>query len=58
MTAIQLSDEEWGKMREFLRQELRAYIGLDKYSCRRFIEKLDRSCLGFVQFACALIWLQ
>jgi hypothetical protein len=27
MTDIRLSDEDWGKMRAFLRQVLRAYVG-------------------------------
>jgi transposase len=38
MTDIRLSDEEWGKMREFLRQESRAYVGRDEDACRRFVE--------------------
>jgi transposase len=38
MTDVRLSDEDWRKIREFLRQELRAYIGRDEHSCRRFVE--------------------
>lgn len=38
MTDIRLSDEDWGKIREFLRQESRAYVGRDEHSCRRFVE--------------------
>ena len=38
MTDIRLSDEEWGKIREFLRQESRAYVGRDEHACRRFVE--------------------
>jgi transposase len=38
MTDIRLSDEDWGKMREFLRQESRASVGRDEQSCRRFVE--------------------
>jgi transposase len=38
MTDIRLSDDEWGKIREFLRQESRAYIGRDEQACRRFVE--------------------
>lgn len=38
MTDIRLSDEEWGKMREFLRQESRAYVCRDEDGCRRFVE--------------------
>jgi transposase len=37
MTDIRLSDAEWGKIREFLRQEPRAYIGRDEHSCRRCV---------------------
>lgn len=38
MTDIQLSDEDWGKIRDFLRQEPHAYIGKDEQSCRRFLD--------------------
>ena len=38
MSAIGLSDEEWGKIQEFLRQESRAYVGRDEGACRRFVE--------------------
>jgi transposase len=38
MTDIRLSDADWGKIREFLRQESRAYLGRDEQSCRRFVE--------------------
>ena len=38
MTDIRLSDEDWGKIRECLRQEPHAYIGRDEHSCRRFVE--------------------
>ena len=38
MTDIRLSDEEWGKIREFLRQESRVYISRDEQACRRFVE--------------------
>jgi transposase len=38
MTDIRLSDAEWGKIRDFLRQEPRAYVGRDDQSCRRFVE--------------------
>jgi transposase len=37
MTDIPLSDEEWGKMRKFLRQESRVYVGRDEQACRRFV---------------------
>ncbi len=38
MTDIRLSDEDWGKIREFLRQEPHAYLGRDETSCRRFLD--------------------
>jgi transposase len=41
MTAIHLSDEDWGKIRECLRQESRAYVGRDESSCRRFVDAVN-----------------
>ena len=38
MTDVRLSDEDWGKMREFLLQEPHAYLGRDDTSCRRFLD--------------------
>lgn len=38
MTDIRVSDEEWGKIHAFLRQESRAYIGQDEQGCRRFVD--------------------
>lgn len=38
MTDIRLSDDEWGRIRDCLRQEPRAYIGRDEQACRRFVE--------------------
>jgi transposase len=38
MTDIKLSDEQWVKIRDFLRQEANAYVGKDEQSCRRFVE--------------------
>ena len=38
MTDIRLSDDDWSKIREFLRQESRAYVGRDEQACRRFVE--------------------
>ena len=38
MTDIHLSDEDWSKMRDFLRQEPHAYVGRDEHGCRRFVE--------------------
>ena len=37
MTDIRLSDEDWGKIREFLRREPHAYLGRDENACRRFL---------------------
>jgi transposase len=38
MTDLRLSDEDWGRMRECLRQEAHAYVGQDEESCRRVVE--------------------
>jgi transposase len=38
MSDIRLSDEDWSKIRAFLRQEPRAYVGRDEQACRRFVE--------------------
>ncbi len=38
MTDIRLSAADWGKIREFLRQEPRAYVRRDEQACRRFVE--------------------
>ena len=38
MTDIRLSDAEWSKLREVLRQEPHAYLGRDDTSCRRFLD--------------------
>ena len=38
MTDIRLSDADWDKIREFFRQEPRAYVGRDELACRRFVE--------------------
>jgi transposase len=37
MTDIKLTETEWTKIRDFLREDPRAYIGKEA-SCRRFIE--------------------
>ncbi len=45
MTTVRLTDEQWDKMREFLRQDPRAYWG-DEGTCRQFVEGVlwvDRS---------------
>lgn len=38
MTDVGLSDNDWIKIRKFLRQEPRAYVGTDEQACRRFVE--------------------
>lgn len=38
MTDVSLTDEQWTKIRDFLRQEPNAYIGKDEQDCRRFLE--------------------
>lgn len=46
MTDVTLSDEEWAKIREFLKQDTNAYVGKDEEACRRFVEAvkwIDRS---------------
>jgi uncharacterized membrane protein YcgQ (UPF0703/DUF1980 family) len=35
MTDVKLTDEDWVKVREFLRQDPHAYIGKDESACRR-----------------------
>ena len=45
MTTVTLSDEQWTKMREFLKSDPHAYVGNEK-DCRRFVEAVllvDRS---------------
>ena len=38
MTDVRLTDEQWLKIRDFLRQDPNAYIGKDEQACRRFVE--------------------
>src|SRR5260221_14339746 len=38
MTTIKLTDEQWIKVRTFLRNEPNAYVGSDEQECRRFVE--------------------
>jgi len=38
MTDTRLSDEQWTKIRDFLRQDPNAYLGKDEQACRRFVE--------------------
>ena len=37
MTSIRLSDEQWAKLRDFLSQESKVYLG-NEAKCRQFIE--------------------
>lgn len=46
MTTIKLTDKEWKKVREFLRDDPNVYVGQDEEKCRRFVEAViwvDRS---------------
>ena len=38
MTDVRLTDDQWTKMRDFLRQDPNTYIGEDEQACRRFVE--------------------
>jgi transposase len=38
MTDIKLTDEQWVKIRDFLKTEPNVYIGQDEQMCRRFVE--------------------
>jgi len=38
MSDVRLTDENWIKVRDFLRQDPHAYIGKDENACRRFVE--------------------
>src|SRR5215470_2000295 len=45
MTTVRLSDEQWTKMREFLKGDVHAYVG-NEQKCRQFVEAVlwvDRS---------------
>jgi transposase len=45
MTTVRLHDEQWTKVRDFLKADPRAYVGNEK-QCRRFVEAViwvDRS---------------
>lgn len=38
MTSVKLNDQQWEKIRDFLRHEPNAYIGRDENECRYFVE--------------------
>ena len=38
MSDVRLTDEQWTKIRDFLKQDPNAYIGKDESACRRFVE--------------------
>ena len=38
MTDVKLTNEQWTKIRDFLRQDPNAYIGKDEQTCRHFVE--------------------
>jgi len=38
MTDVRLTDDQWTKIRDFLKQDPNAYIGKDEQACRRFVE--------------------
>lgn len=38
MTTVKLTDEQWEKIRDFLREDPNAYVGSDESECRRFVE--------------------
>ena len=46
MTTVRLTDQQWTKLRAFLRSDPPTYLGQDDQACRRFIEAvlwIDRS---------------
>ena len=38
MTDVRLTNDQWTKIRDFLRQDPNTYIGKDEQACRRFVE--------------------
>lgn len=38
MTDVRLTNDQWEKIQDFLKQDPNAYIGKDEQDCRRFIE--------------------
>ncbi len=46
MTTVGLTDQQWTKLRAFLRSDPQTYLGQDDQACRRFVEAvlwIDRS---------------
>jgi transposase len=46
MTTVRLTDEQWAKIRDFLRADPNTYVGRDESACRSFVEAViwvDRS---------------
>ena len=46
MTTVRLTDQQWTKIRAFLRSDPHVYLGTDEHACRRFVEAvlwIDRS---------------
>ena len=38
MTNIQLNDDQWAKIHNFLVDDPNVYVGKDEIACRRFVE--------------------
>ncbi len=38
MIGVQLTDDQWTKIRAFLRSDPHTYVGSDEQACRRFVE--------------------
>jgi transposase len=38
MSDVRLTDDQWTKIRDFLREDPNAYVGKDEQACRRFVE--------------------
>ncbi len=38
MTDVRLADDQWTKIRDFLRDAPNVYVGKDEQACRRFVE--------------------
>jgi transposase len=41
MSDMRLTEKQWAKIRDFLREEPNAYIGKDEQACRRFVEAVQ-----------------